>query len=348
MRVSRSLTFLLVLLGAVGGGIGAVGCGDGGSQPPPQDLRPKIGLLLDRLEHERWHRDRDLFVKRVEELGGNVVVRTGDGDPDKQASEATALLDEGVKVLVVVPTDLEKAGAIVTAASARKVPVISYDRLIRDADIALYVSFDNVKVGRMQASYLLEAAPKGNYVLLGGAETDHNARLVRDGQMEVLKPAISSGAVRVVAQPWIPGWDAAEARTAMAAALKKTRRVAAVVASNDAIAGGAVEALEGAGLAGKVPVSGQDADLAACRRIVAGTQAMTVYKPLKPLARMAAVEAMRLAEGREIEKIVTVNNGARDVPARLLEPISVDKGTLDATVIRDGYQKRDEVYQGTN
>ena len=337
MRGSRLLVFLLFVFSLAG-------CGGGTPTPPPQDTRPKIGLLLDRLEHERWHRDRDLFVKRVEELRGTVLVRSGDGDPAKQAAEAEALLGEGVKVLVVVPTDLEKAGAIVTAAAARKVPVVSYDRLIRNADIALYVSFDSVKVGRMQASTLLEQAPKGNYVLLGGAENDHNARLVRDGQLEVLKPAISSGAVRIVAQPWIPGWDAAEARKAMEAALKKSRRIAAVVASNDAIAGGAIEALEAAGLAGKVPVSGQDADLAACRRIVAGTQAMTVYKPLTPLARMAAVESMRLAEGQELVKGQTLDNGAKQVPARLLEPISVDKRTLDLTVISDGYHKRDEVY----
>jgi D-xylose transport system substrate-binding protein len=227
------------------------------------------------------------------------------------------------------------------------VPVISYDRLIRNADLALYVSFDNVKVGRMQAEYLLEAAPKGNYILLGGAENDHNARLVRDGQLEVLKPAVTRGAVRIVAQPWIPGWDAEEARGAMQTVLKKNKRVAAVVASNDAIAGGAIEVLNALGLAGKVPVSGQDADLAACRRIVAGTQSMTVYKPLSPLARMAAVEAIRLTKGEQSKQLSTINNGRKDVPAALLEPISVDKGTLDLTVISDKYHTRQEVYGGT-
>jgi D-xylose transport system substrate-binding protein len=201
----------------------------------------------------------------------------------------------------------------------------------------------------MQASHLLEVAPKGNYVLLGGAQTDNNAKLVRDGQLEILKPAISSGAIRIVADPWIPGWNTAEARTAMSAALKKSRRIAAVVASNDAIAGGAVEALKEAGLAGKVAVSGQDADLPACQRIVAGTQAMTVYKPLAPLARMAAGEAMRLAKGESsIDSLVTVNNGSKEIPARLLEPIAVDKSNIDVTVISDGYQKKEDVYGGTD
>ena len=129
MRGSRLLVFLLFVFSLAG-------CGGGTPTPPPQDTRPKIGLLLDRLEHERWHRDRDLFVKRVEELRGTVLVRSGDGDPAKQAAEAEALLGEGVKVLVVVPTDLEKAGAIVTAAAARKVPV-------RVRDCALPLPFDD-------------------------------------------------------------------------------------------------------------------------------------------------------------------------------------------------------------
>ncbi len=319
-------------------------CG-GGSMPKKADTGPiKIGLLLDELREERWRRDRDLFVARAEELHAKVEVRSGDGDPDKQLSEANALLDSGVKVLVVVPTDLEKAGAIVAAATAKQVPVVSYDRLIRDGDIALYVSFDNVKVGRMQAERLLSKAPKGNYLLLGGAANDYNAHLVRDGQMEVLKPVVDSGAVHIVADPFVEGWDPAKAKAATAEVLKKTKNIAAVLASNDSTAGGAIEALAAVKLAGKVPVSGQDAELAACRRIVAGTQDMTVYKPLRSLARMAAGAAVNLARGQSIDSLVKVNNGKKDVPARLLDPISVDKGNLDVTVISDGYHTRAEVY----
>ena len=140
-----------------------------GAQDPAADVGPiKIGLLLDSLENERWHHDRNLFVARVEELHAKVEVRDGGGDHAKQLEAAGQLLDAGVKALVVVPHDLEKAKEIVALAVERKVPVISYDRLIRDADVALYVSFDNVKVGRMQAEALLAAAPRGNYVLLGG------------------------------------------------------------------------------------------------------------------------------------------------------------------------------------
>jgi D-xylose transport system substrate-binding protein len=325
-----------------------IACG-GGSSPAPKpaaDTGPlKVGLLLDQLETERWARDRELFVARVEELFARVEVRTGEGDHAKQVAAAKELLDAGVKALVVVPHDLEKAKEIVALAAEKKVPVISYDRLIRDADVALYVSFDNVKVGRMQAEAILAAAPRGNYVLLGGAPTDNNAKLVREGQLEILKPAISSGAVKVIAEPFIENWDAALAKDAMNAALKKTKNIAAVVASNDATATGAAEALAAAKLSGRVALSGQDADLAACQRIVAGTQTMTVYKPLRSLARMAAGEAVKLAKGEAVESLVKVNNGMKDVPSRLLVPIAVNKSNIDVTVISDGYQKKEQVYQ---
>ena len=332
---------------AVAAALATAGCGGGEPVPKPaaDTGRVRIGLLLDSLENERWQHDRDLFVARVEELHAKVDVRDGAGDHAKQVEAARQLLDAGVKALVVVPHDLEKAKEIVALAAERKVPVISYDRLIRDADVALYVSFDNVKVGRMQAEALLAAAPRGNYVLLGGAPTDNNAKLVRDGQLEVLKPAIASGAVKIIAQPFVLNWDTALAKQQMAAALKKTKSIVAVVASNDATATGAADALADAKLSGKVALSGQDADLVACQRIVAGTQTMTVYKPLRSLARMAAGSAVTLAKGEAVDSLMKVNNGFKDVPSRLLEPIAVDKTNIDVTVISDGYQTKDAVYQ---
>jgi len=347
-RVRKEADVMRVMLVAVAAVLAMAGCGGGDSAPRPNasDVGPiRVGLLLDSLTNERWQHDRDLFVARVEELRAKVDVRDGAGDHAKQLEGARQLLDAGVKALVVVPNDLDKAKEIVALAAERKVPVISYDRLIRDADVALYVSFDNVKVGRMQAEALLAAAPRGNYVLLGGSPTDNNATLVREGQLEVLKPAIASGAVKVIAQPFVLNWDTALAKQEMAAALKKTRSIVAVVASNDATATGAAQALAAANLSGKVALSGQDADLVACQRIVAGTQTMTVYKPLRSLARMAAGSAVSLAKGEAVDSLVKVNNGLKSVPARLLEPIAVDKNNIDVTVISDGFQKKDAVYQ---
>jgi D-xylose transport system substrate-binding protein len=207
------------------------------------------------------------------------------------------------------------------------------------------VSFDNVKVGRMQAEYLLNQAPKGNYLLIGGSPTDNNAKLLRQGQMETLKPAVAAGSVKIVGEGWAENWSEDSAKQLTEAGLQKARNtLAAIVASNDRTAAGAVDALTEHKLAGKVFVSGQDAELAAMKRIVAGTQSMTVYKPLRPLARMAAGAAINMAKGQTEDGVVSVNNGKKDVPARLLEPISVDKDTMDRTVIADGYHKREEVY----
>jgi D-xylose transport system substrate-binding protein len=320
-------------------------CGGGGTSRPMGPEKIKVGLLLDTLVEERWQRDRDLFVERVKELGGEAIVKAANRDAALQEQQARELLNQGVKALVIVASDTEKAAAIVAAANEKKVPVISYDRLVRDADVALYVSFDNVKVGRMQAEYLLNQAPKGNYLLIGGSQTDNNAKLLRQGQMEMLKPAIAAGSVKIVGEGWADNWSEEAAKALTEEGLKKARNnLAAIVASNDRTALGAIDALTENNLAGKVFVSGQDAELAAMKRIVAGTQSMTVYKPLRPLARMAAGAAMNMAQGQTEEGVVTVNNGKKDVPARLLEPISVDKETMDRTVLADGYHTRNEVY----
>jgi D-xylose transport system substrate-binding protein len=308
----------------------------------------RIGLSMDTLKEERWQRDRDLFVERAKELGAEVLVQSANGDDKAQVQQSENLLTQGVNVLVVIPHNGEVAATIVESAKSRNVPVISYDRLIRSSEPALYISFDNEKVGELQARYLLERAPKGNYVLIGGAPTDNNATLFRKGQMNVLKPAIERGDVKVISDQWAKDWLASEALRICEDALTKSNRdVAAVVASNDATAGGAVSALETAGVAGKVLVSGQDADLAGLQRIVAGKQAMTVYKPVHLLARRAAEAAVALAKGEKVDAPARVNNGRVDVPSILLEPLVVDKANIDDTVVRDGYQKKEAIYNAS-
>jgi D-xylose transport system substrate-binding protein len=326
----------------------AAACGGGTPAPEAQKAkepeRPTVGFLLDTT-HERWQRDRDLFTERAEALGVRVDVRAGEGSHEAQVKLANDLLAAGIKVLVIVANDADRAGEIVAAAKAKNVPVIAYDRLIRNADIDLYVTFDTEKVGEMQAQYLLNRAPKGNYILIGGSPTDDNTQHFRAGQMKVLGPAVKSRAIRVVADEYATNWSAEEAEKITLAGLDKARNsVAAVVASNDATAGGAIKALESRGLAGKVLVSGQDAELDAARRIVAGTQAMTVYKPLGSLTRLAARAAVQLANGEPVDTVATTDNGQKQVPTMLLEPITVDKGNLDAVLIGDGFLSKDDVY----
>lgn len=317
------------------------GCSRGGGS------KLKIGLSMDTLKEERWQYDRDLFVARAKELGAEVLVQAANSNDAMQNSQAENLITQGVKVLVVIPHNGKSAATIVESAHKAGVPVIAYDRLIMDSDLDLYISFDNVKVGELQADYLVKRRPKGNYVLIGGAPTDNNAKLFRQGQMNVLKPYVKRGDIKVVADQWANDWLPVEALKHMENALTKNKnQVDAVVASNDGTAGGAIQALNEQKLAGKVLVSGQDADLAGCQRIVAGTQSMTVYKPIKSLATRAAEVAVAMAKGEGAPAATQkVNNNFKEVPSVLLEPIQVDKANLDATVIADGYQKKEEVYK---
>ncbi len=308
--------------------------------------RIRIGLSMDTLKEERWQHDRDLFVERAKELGADVLVQAADSDDKVQTQQAENLLTQGVNVLVVIPHNGEIAASIVEASHRQNVPVVSYDRLIRNSEPDLYISFDNEKVGELQARYLIERAPRGNYVLIGGAPTDNNATLFRKGQMNILKPAIDRGDIKVVADQWARDWLASEAlRHTENALTQSNNNVVAVVVSNDGTAGGAIQALEEQKLGGKVLVSGQDADLAALQRIIAGTQSMTVYKPVAQLARRAAEAAVALARHEKVESTSAINNGKVDVPSVLLDPIVVDKNNIVDTVIKDGYQKLEDVYR---
>ncbi len=324
------------------------GAGDEARRPDPRQPQPiKVGLLLDDL-HERWLRDRDLFVEVTADMGAETLVEVAEGDHDRQVALADKLLAEGVQVLVVIAHDTERAATIVERAKARQVPVISYDRLIQNADVDLFLGFDVPRVGQMQAQSLLRVAPKGNYLLIGGSPTDHNAKLLREGQMQVLEPEVKAGHIRLVGDGWADGWRAAEAAALTEQALDRTRNtLAAIVASNDITAGGAIEVLARRGLAGKVAVSGQDAELEAARRIVEGTQTMTVYKSLRTLTRLAARSAVTMARGEPVDSGTTINNGLKDVPAMVFDPIAVDKGNLDGVLIADGFHSRNEVYAKT-
>jgi len=309
----------------------------------------KIGLSMDSLRVERWQKDRDIFIEEAEKLGAKVIVQSADGDERKQNEQAENMITQGVDVLVVIPKDSVAASQIVNSAHAEGIKVVAYDRLIRESEPDLYISFDNEQVGYLQAEYILRHKPKGNYFLLGGAPSDNNAQLLRKGQLRALQPAIDKGDIKLVAEGkhWAVNWDPNDALNKAEQVLTLTKnQIDAVVASNDGTAGGVIQALEGQNLAGTVLVSGQDAELAACQRIVKGTQTMTVYKPIRLIAKEAAIAAVALAKGETIEKAKQkVNNGKVDVSSILLTPIQVDKDNLDEVVIKDGFHSREKVYQ---
>src|SRR5215207_4625856 len=305
-----------------------------------------IGFSMDTLKEERWNRDKALVEARAKEVGAQLDVQVANGDDAVQTKQCDNMLTKGVDVLIVAPHNGEIAASIVEKAHAAGVPVISYDRLIKNSAPDLYVSHQVVKMGEMQGDYALKHVPKGNYVLIGGAPTDNNALLLRQGQMNILKPAVDRGDVKVISDQFAKEWKAEEAQRLTEDALTKTKNdIQAVVASNDGTAGGAISALDVAGLTGKVLVTGQDAQLDAVQRIARGTQTMTIYKPIKPLADSAVESAVKLARGEALNAPDKINNGKIDVPAILQEPQAVDKENLMGTVVKDGYHKYEDVYK---
>ena len=321
-------------------------CVNGPQESRTQHAGPvRIGFSMDTLKEERWQRDKEAVEERAKELGAQLDVQVANGDDAVQTKQADNMLTKGVDVLIVAPHNGEIAASIVEAAHRQGVPVVAYDRLIRNSDVDLYVSHQVERIGEMQAEYALQHVPKGNYVLIGGSPTDYNAILLRKGQMNVLKPAIDRGDIKIISDQYAREWKAEEALRITEDALTKTgNNIQAIVASNDGTAGGAVSALEAAGIAGKVLVTGQDAQRDAVQRIVKGTQTMTIYKPIRALAFDAVDAAIKLAKKQPVDAKDKINNGKKDVPSILLAPITVDKSNVDSTVIKDGYHKREDIY----
>lgn len=305
-----------------------------------------IGLSIPDLTLERWQHDRDNFVGKAEELGATVLVQSANSDEENQLSQIQNMISQGIDALVIIAINSDALIPAVEQAKAEGIPVLAYDRLINNVDIDAYVSFDNIKVGEMQAEGVLKEKPTGKFFMLGGSPTDFTAKLVREGQMNIIQPLVDSGDIEIIGDQWAKNWDASEALALVENALTLNKDdIDGIVASNDSTAGGAIQALAGQGLDGKVAVSGQDADLAAVQRIVEGTQTMTVYKPIKDLAIQSAEAAVKLAKGEKVEGNGTINNGKMDVPFIKLDIVMVGKDNVIDTVIKDEFHSYDDVYK---
>ncbi|WP_370681927.1 D-xylose ABC transporter substrate-binding protein [Comamonas sp. GB3 AK4-5] len=305
---------------------------------------PVIGFSIDDLRVERWTHDRDYFVEAAQKMGATVNVQSANANEAKQIAQIENLIAQNVDALVIVPFNSKVLSNAIASAKKKGIRVVSYDRLILNADVDAYISFDNEKIGEMQAQALVKLAPKGNYFLLGGASTDNNSRMFRAGQMKVLQPLVDKGDIKIVGQQWTPEWDPMKAQSIVENALTANgNNIQGIVASNDGTAGGAIQALNGQKLAGKVLVSGQDADLAGVRRVAEGTQAMTVYKPIKQIASSAAEMAITLVKGGKPKFNTKLNNGKKDVETLLLTPTLLTKDTLDI-VIQDGFYTHQQIF----
>lgn len=304
-----------------------------------------IGFSLGVTKEERWLKDKDLFVEKARELGASVTVLMTDQDVDMQISQIRNLIAQKVKVIVIVPSDFEKLVPVIEEARLAGIKTIAYDRLIMSEYLDLYVSFDNVKVGVMEAEAVLDRIDrKGKIAYIGGSPTDNNAYLVKSGSMSVLQKLIDNGSVELVIDEFMDNWDPTQAYNTIKAYLEEGAELDGIIAANDGTAFGSINALKEFGLAGSIPVSGQDAELAACQRIVEGTQTMTVYKPIRALAHKTAELAVAMANNEipETNNFVMVHN--TQIPAFLIEPTVVNNETMEETVIRDRFYSYEEVY----
>lgn len=309
--------------------------------------RVKIGFSLEDMKGERWQTDRDAFESKAKQLGAEVLFADAGGDDERQLQQVREMIKKGIQVLVFLPHDATKGRQIAAAAKAANVKIVSYDRLVESGDVDLYVSFDRRDIGWLQAKYLVEHASHGNYVLIAGSPNDEGAKTLHNEQMKVLQPYVDRGEIKVIADGYTKDWLPTEAYLAMLKAIDSSKGdIAAVLASNDGMAGGAIQALRENNLAGKVFVTGQDADLEAIICIVEGSQSMTIYKPVTNEASVAAEEAVRLVRGEKTRANRSVNNGKADIPAILLKPIVVTKENIRSTVVADGFQTLKRINEG--
>lgn len=320
----------------------AAGCG----ARPASSGNIKIGLSLPTQREERWVKDKEKMEQEAKAAGVELVVTVADANMSEQITQVESLLAQNIDVLILAPHDAAAAAKLVESASSKKIPVISYDRLITNTDkVDVYLSFDNVEVGRIQGRYITEKVPRGNYIIMSGAPTDNNAALFKQGAMEIIQPLIDSGDITVVAEQAVDNWEPQNAQKIVEAALAKTKDIAGILAPNDGTAGGAIQALKAQGLAGEVPITGQDAELAAARRILADEQSMTVYKDTRELGAKAIELAVKMARGESIDANGEVDNGKIMVPSVLLTASLVTKDNLDQVLIDSGYLKKEDVYK---
>ena len=308
-----------------------------------------IGVSWSNFQEERWKTDEAAMKAAIEAAGDKYISADAQSSASKQLTDVESLISQGANALIILSQDASAIGPAVEKAVNEGIPVVGYDRLIENKDV-FYLTFDNKEVGRMQAREVFKAKPEGNYAFIKGSSADPNADFLFSGQMEVLKEAMDAGKIKNVGEAYTDGWLPANAQKNMEQILTaNNNNVDAVVASNDGTAGGVVAALQAQGLAGSVPVSGQDGDHAALNRVAAGTQTVSVWKDARDLGKNAAEIASQLADGTAMDAIPNVvkftTPGGNEVNSVFLTPIPITKDNLNV-VIDAGWVSKDVVCQG--
>ncbi len=301
-----------------------------------------LGLSVDSFIIERWIRDRDVFVASARELGAEVNVQDAGGDVEEQISQIRYLIEKEMDVIVIVARDCDALSEVIGEAHAAGISVISYDRLIYNAGSDLYISFDNTQVGVLMAKALIEAIPEGGEIfMIQGSPDDNNVYMVKEGFDKTLQ----GSNLEVVYTASCEGWLAENAIDYVEEALRQHPNVKGIMCGNDDIASQVISVLAQHQLAGKVIVTGQDGDIAACQRIVEGTQYMTAFKPVEEEASEAARYAVCLARQEALTDVTDeVNDNTYDIPAKVLMPEMVTKENIDKVIIGGGYHSQEDVY----
>ncbi len=271
---------------------------------PAQQAPCTVGISWNNFQEERWGKWDDPAIQAALAAGGATAIENdAKSSAETQASNVENLITQGANVLIILAQDGTAIKPSVAAAIAQGVPVIAYDRLIEDPN-ALYITFDNVEVGRMEARAVFGNTPRGNYAIIKGNKADANADFLRSGYEDVIGNAVASGDIKIVGETYTDNWDPSKAQTEMEQILTQNEnKIDAVLSENDGMAGGVVAALAAQGLAGKVPVSGQDGDAAALNRIALGLQTVDVWKDARLLGTAAANAALQLCAGTPLNQI---------------------------------------------
>ena len=323
---------------AGGGGATATGC--------------KVGVSWNNYTEERWAKRDEPAIKATLEAAGAVYLSNdAKSSAATQATNIDQLISQGAKVLIVLAQDGTAIKPAVATAAAAGIPVIAYDRLIEDPKV-LYMTFDNKLVGNMQAAEIFKAVPKGNYVIIKGNKADANADFLRSGMEEVIGAAVKSGDIKIVGESYTDDWKPANAQKNMEQFLTLAdNKVDAVLSQNDGMAGGVIAALKAQGLAGKVPVSGQDGDIAALNNVALGNQTVDVWKDARELGKAAGVAAVELCKGTTVDKVTGAgpftSPGGAALSSIFLKPIPITKDNLKI-VLDAGWITKEQLCQGVD
>lgn len=318
-----------------------VGCGRKETTAPSKSDQIKIGLCFDSLVIERWQRDRDLFVSKAQELGASVNVQNANGNVSRQIQQIDYLISQNVDCIVIVACDTKSLASSVRKAHENGIHVIAYDRVIENANVDLYVSFDNKHVGGLMAQAIVNQFPKGADILaIMGSTSDQNVEQIEEGMNAVLQSSKS----KIIHKEYASNWLAEKSFDAVSKFFESGKTCDAIICANDDLAAQAIRALSENQKAGKVYVVGQDGDLAACQRIVEGTQGGTVFKNVDELATQAATNAILLSKNQKLNVTDTFSVGNTNIKYLQLQPEFVTKENIDDIIINKGFHTKEEVY----